>query len=346
MAFRPVRLVTYLWRLTAARLAGALALLMGVYVLIDSIESASYARLHVAAVIAAYPFKLPLVTAHIAPLACTLAVLLTFGTLHRRGEWDAAAAAGIGPFPLLAGLAAIPFAVAVAAVPLVHALAPLALARFEARTSAPHEGGGGTWWTREGRTLVRWGDSGGDPTALLAIERGRDGGAMSWRGQCGRGKVCAWRRGGRWIEGAPEPAPKSPRGPARAPQPSAYGFVGASLASPALGALARDLEAHGQSAHALRAELALRTAVAAGAAIVPALALALAFACGLRRDTRLVGLGLVTAATYWAALAVAWNGAVLGAISPTWVSAGVPAAFAAATIVLSVRIVTGSSRAR
>ena len=63
MAILPVRLVAYVQRLAAARLVGAFALLLGIYVLIDAIESASAAGLPLAAIAAAYPFKLPLVAA-------------------------------------------------------------------------------------------------------------------------------------------------------------------------------------------------------------------------------------------------------------------------------------------
>ena len=348
MAIRPVRLVVYLWRLALVRLAGAFALLLGVYVLVDAIESASFARLPLATIMAAYPFKLPLVAAHVAPLACTLSTLLALGALKRRGEWDAAAAAGISPLPLLAGLVAIPFTIALAALPLVHDLAPVSLARFEQRTSNPGvRAAAASWWATEGHALVKWSDGDGDPRIDVAVERGEDGRATSWRGACREGRACrSWHRGG-WSSGTS--LPSSARGagkPARAPSPSSYGFVGASLTSSEIGGLARDLEAHGQSAHALRAELALRTAVAAGAAIVPALALILAFAFGTARETRLVGLSLVTAAAYWVTLATAWNGAALGALSPVWVYAGVPAAFVAVTAVVSARSFTWASRAR
>jgi len=348
MAIRPVRLVLYLWRLALARLAGAFALLLGVYVLVDAIESASSSRLPMAAILAAYPFKLPLVAAHVAPLACALSALLALGALKRRGEWDAAAAAGIPPFPLLAGLAAIPCAIALAALPVVHELAPESLARFEQGTSSLEvDAAARTWWAREGRALVRWRDTGGDPRIDVAIERGERGRAISWRRACPQGRACRSGRDGAWIDG-PEPT-SSAHGvgtPARAPAPSSYGFVGASLTSSEIRSLARDLEAQGQGTHALRAELALRTAVAAGAAIVPALALVLAFAFGTARETRLVGLGLLTAAAYWVALAVAWNGAALGALSPAWVFAGVPAAFAAVTAAVAARAFVRSTGAR
>jgi len=348
MAACPVRLMVYLWRLVLARLAGAFVLLLGVYVLIDAIESASSARLPLVMIMAAYPFKLPLVAAHVAPLACTLSVLLAFGALKRRGEWDAAAAAGIPPLPLLAGLGAIPCAFALAALPLVHDLAPVSLARFEQRISN-HDvrAVARYWWATEGRALVKWSDGDGDPRIDVAIERGEDGRATSWRGACRKGRACSlWHRGG-WSSGTSLPSSAGGAGkPARAPAPSSYGFVGASLRSSEIRGLARVLEAHGQSAHALSAELALRTAVAAGAAIVPALALVLAFAFGTARETRLVGLGLLTAAAYWVTLATVWNGAALGALSPVWVFAGVPVAFAVVTAVVSARSFTWASRAR
>ena len=344
MVILPVRIVTYLWRLAAVRLVGAFALLLGVYVLIDAIETASSARLPVTAIAAVYLFKLPLVAAHVAPLACAFSVLLAYGVFKRRGEWDAAAAAGIGPLAMLAGLAAIPLAIALAAIPLVHAFAPWSLARFEEETSASSAGAAGTWWARDGRALVKWQDADGDPPTGIAIERGPDGRATSWRGACRGGQVCTWQREVGWREGGTVSATVGFKEPARAPRPSAYGFGGASLASSEIRDLARDLETHGQNAHALRAELALRTAVAAGVAIVPALALALAFAFGTSRDTRLVGVGLVAAAAYWFVLAAAWNGVALGALSPLWVSAGVPGAFAAGAAAVSLRIAVRSSR--
>jgi lipopolysaccharide export LptBFGC system permease protein LptF len=349
MPIRPVRLVVYLWRLALVRLAGVFALLLGVYVLIDAIESASSARLPLAAILTAYPFKLPLVAAHVAPLACTLSVLLAFGALRRRGEWDAAAAAGIPPIRLLAGLVAIPCAIALAALPLVHRLAPASLARFEQRTSSDPERRGAprSWWAAEGRALIKWRSADGDPRIDIAIERGEDGRAISWRGACPEGRVCGAWRGGVWRTGSLPPSSALGAGkPSRAPSPSSYGFVGASLTSSEIRDLARDLEASGQGAHALRAELALRTAVAAGTAIVPALALILAFAFGTARETRLVGVGLVTAAAYWVALATAWNGAALGVLSPAWVFAGVPIAFAVVTAAVTARVFVRFTAAR
>ena len=171
------------------------------------------------------------------------------------------------------------------------------------------------------------------------IGRGEDGRATAWRPGNDDGKARSWRRDGGWSEegGATAQTPGA-SGPVRAPRPSSYGFVGASLASSDLRALARDLDAHGQGTHPLRAELALRTAVAAGAAIVPILALVLAYAFGVARDVRLVALGILAAAAYWIALAVAWNGAAQGALSPLWVSAGVPLLFAVFAAAVSLRI--------
>lgn len=343
MPFRQGRLTLYIWRLVATRLAGTFALLLGVYVLIDAIESASSARLTFGALAAAYPFKLPIVVAHVAPLACALSVLLAFGALRRRGEWDAAAAAGIGPLGLLGGLVAIPFAVAVAVLPLVNAFAPWSLARFEARTSAPAADPSGSWWDRDAIALVRWRDARGGPRREVEIERAGDGTVVSWRGPCGEGAPCSWRRGDGWSSGGAAPATAGERTPARTPRPGSYGLVGASLASSEIRVLSRELEEHGRSADALRAELALRNAVAVGAGLVPALALVLAFALGTVRDTRLVGLGIATAAAYWLALATAWNGAALGALSSFWVSLGVPALFAACTVAVSLRIAAGAT---
>jgi lipopolysaccharide export LptBFGC system permease protein LptF len=332
MAARGLRLITYLWRLELQRFAAAFALLLGVYVLIDAVESASAARLALGRIATAYPLKLPLVAAHVAALACTLGTLLTLGVLRRRGEWDAAAAAGISPLKMIVGLAAVPLVVALISLPLVHALAPRSMARYEAMTAGiTPAAAADAWWSRDGERLSKWREEGGAPRERVAIERDGDGRAIRWRGACGPERECAWSRAGGWGDGGvgAMPARGGEAAPKRVPAPGAYGFVGGSLASAELSALSADLERQGQSASALRAELSLRTALAVGAFVVPVLALAFALVLGASRATRLVALGLLVGAAYWLTLAAAWNGAAAGALPAAWVSLGVPCAFAA-----------------
>ena len=333
MSPRGVRLLTYASRVAMVRTAGAFALLLGTYVLIDAVESASAAGVSLARVASLYPLKLPLVAAHVAPVAAALGAVLALGALKRAGEWDAAAAAGVGPTSLLAGLAVLPIAFAVAAVPLVRVGAPRSLARYEAGTFAPAvRASAAARWIRDGARVVQVrGDGANQTRVAVELERGADGRVIAWLGPCGVGDArCAWRRDTGWSRsGATKEA--APIGAiATAPAPSAYGLVGASLTSAELSALADRIEAQGQPASGLRAEAALRTAVAAACAVVPALALLLAMAFGTTRAARLVGLGLGATAAYWIALSLAWNGALGGALSPRWVDLGVPLVFAAA----------------
>jgi hypothetical protein len=330
---RGFRLFAYAWRVALVRAAGAFALLLGMYVLVDGVESASAARVSLSRMASLYPYKLPLIAAHVAPVAVSIAVVLGLGALRRRGEWDAAAAAGIAPRAMLGGLLAVPFACALAAVPLVHSAAPLALARYEAGTfpaAAPRIEG--RHWLRDGRRLERVRDT--RPGAALEIEIERDDGgrALAWDGPCGDGeRRCSWRRAGAWEKsGGPERRAVLPREIPREPVPTAYGLVGASLTSARLAALAGALERQGQTAFGLKAERSLRTALAAACAIVPALALLLAIASGTTRDARLVGIGLGAAALYWLALSLAWNGASSGALCARWVDTGVPLSMAIA----------------
>jgi lipopolysaccharide export LptBFGC system permease protein LptF len=330
---RGCRLLRYLFRIVLVRAALAAAILVAMYVIIDTVESASSARVPLARIAALYLFKLPQIAVHVAPVAAALAVVLALGALERRGERDAAAAAGLGPGFLLVGLVAVPCALAVAVLPLAHELAPRALSRFEegafprdARRTATS-----SRWIRDGaRFVLLEGSAEGAERALVALERGADGRTVSWSGPCGEGaRRCGWRRERGWLDrGGGDTAAPAARSASREPAPTTYGLVGTSLTSAELLELSDRLDAQGQSSCALRAELALRNAAAAACVIVPVLALLLALASGTSRDTRLVGIAIASAAAYWLALSLAWNGAVACAVSPSWIDVGVPLAFA------------------
>lgn len=339
MPFRGLRLARYVSRLVLVRAAGAAAVLTAMYVLVDGVESASFAGASPARVAALYLFKLPAVAVHVAPVAAALATVLALGALVRRGELDAAAAAGLGPGFLVCGLVAVPCALSALLLPTAHVLAPRALSRFERGLSpggAPREPATDRRWVRLGSAFALVDGSGGESDRpVVLIDRREDGRAASWSGPCGPGgERCRWTSDGGWLPPGSGLPPSLPAiGAVREPPPSAFGIVGASLTSGELRALSSRLEARGRPSTALRAELALRNAIAAACVIVPALSLLLALGTGTSRDTRLVGIAVASAAAYWLALSLAWNAALSGAISPGWIDAGVPAAFGAAIAV-------------
>lgn len=336
-----LRLLLYAFRTALLRAAGAAAILTAMYVVVDTVESASSAGVPLSRVAALYAFKLPQIAVHVAPVAAALAVVLALGALERRGERVAAAAAGLGPGFLIAGLLAVPCGLAALVLPLAHELAPRALARFEhgAFPEGARDGTGGSRWIRDGaRFVMLEGSPGGGERAEISMVRGDDGRAASWSGPCREGGAgrCSWSAGSGWRDsGAEDPARGGIEAP-RAPGPTAYGLVGASLTSGELRALSARLDALGQSSCALRAELALRNAVAAACVVVPVLALLLALAARTSRDTRLVGIAVAAAGAYWLALSLAWNGAIGCAVSPAWVDLGVPLGFACAIAVAAV----------
>jgi hypothetical protein len=64
-------------------------------------------------------------------------------------------------------------------------------------------------------------------------------------------------------------------------------------------------------------------------ALLPLLGLLLAVASELGRASALSGLALALGVGYWLFTAVAWNGAVAGAWSASWICPGVAVVFAA-----------------
>jgi len=321
-----LRLDRYLVSLVALRSAGALLAACAIYASIDLVEATSLSEVPAADVLAAYPLRIPSVAAQVLPVALVLGVLLSVASSRGRGEWDALLSAGLSPGRLGAGLLAVPLAGAALAAALSHVLAPVALARYGELTSVGSSGprGGASSWAADGRSLRRV-----DPGGALILERDGEGRAVSVRLDGGReGRTQEWRRSGGWVSdqarGGAEPRYAPPGGAPERPDM----LAGAALTTCRLEALAARLESEGASAADLRAQSALRTALAAACFLAPLLGLGLTLRGAESRPTRLAALGLAVSAAYWLGIAVAWNGAVAGAWSPKWVSLGVAGVFA------------------
>jgi len=334
-----LRLHRYLASLTLVRAAGALVLVCGVYASIDLVEAGSLASVPGGELLTAYPLKLPGIAAQMLPLALLFGVLLALSRLRRGGEWDALRSAGLSPLRASVGLIAVPVLGALLALPLVEWLGPIGLARFQDAAGITSAGDNAQpQWTRTAGGALR--RSAGSREPAISIERDAEGRVLAYR----RGDA-AWRRGAGW--GAAEPQRSGPPGVSgeTASMPAAGALAGAELTRPALERAIDALEVTGRDASALLAQGALRVALVAGCLLAPLLGLLIALRSEEDRASRLIALGLAVGAAYWLAVAVAWNGAVLGAWSARWVSIGAPILFLAVVSVLTVTVLRAGSRA-
>jgi lipopolysaccharide export LptBFGC system permease protein LptF len=331
-----LRLQRYLAAVTLPRAGGALLLICLVYGSIDLVEAGSLTEVEAGELLLAYPAKLPAIAAQMLPLALLFGVLLAVSSLRRGGEWDALRSAGLSPVRLSPGLLAIPLLGTVLAVPLVEWLGPRGIEHYQASVGwgSSGEEERGRWTVSAGGSLVRL-DGGGAPQ--ISIGRDADGRVVEYRIAGAR----VWRRGAGWSSEAASIASPSDPGQAGAASAGLGQPAGAELTRADLERIVDDLERSGQDASALVSQGALRIALIAACLLVPLLGLLLAFGWNEGRASRLIALGLAVGAAYWLAVATAWNGAVLGAWSALWISAGVPVAFAVLSLLAGVRAVRG-----
>jgi lipopolysaccharide export LptBFGC system permease protein LptF len=109
---------------------------------------------------------------------------------------------------------------------------------------------------------------------------------------------------------------------------SGTGLLGDSLTVPDLFKAIPLAAKRGLNAAPLKAEVALRGALIAACIVLPLLCLGMSIGRETSAASRLLGIGIAAAATYWLCLAIAWNSAVAGILEPYWVYAVVPLLFA------------------
>ncbi|MCP4601019.1 MAG: LptF/LptG family permease [Proteobacteria bacterium] len=323
-----MRVTRYLAMSVFIRSSLALVLLAVVYMAIDFVEASSWPGASLGRLVSLYVFRLPMIISQILPLALTLGVLLALASSRSRGEWNAMRSIGISPFGLSTRLLIVPFLGMCFSTLLLAQLAPRALAVWQSGFDpALSVAVSNSHWCKGGRQIVQEESPLGFRTV---IERRPDGSPLLWA-RAGAGvsdaETLVWRQANGWQEEAPQELDAAQCAAVTKKEilnDSHTSLPGASLTLVELGIAISQSEKRGISTAPLRAELALRIALIAACLIVPLLGLGLSLAGEESRSTRLVGRGIIAATAFWLSLAVAWNGAVVGAWSPTWVSVGIP----------------------
>ncbi len=315
------RITLYIARNVLVRSVQTLSLLIIIYAAIDFVEASSAASTDFTRALVLYPFRLPMIVAQVSPLALSFGMLLALAASRTNGEWDALRAAGISPLRTVGAFLIVPLLAVFALSPLVAHVAPKSLSAWQAGLDprsprlTPTPG-----WCRQNERLIR---NPGPSIPSVAIERDPDGLPISWAELRSTPRV--WQRGRGWFVGQSselEPAPCAAIGEKTT---TVHGAPpGAALGLTELTSAIAEATRMGFDVSPLRAELALRVALAVSCVILPLLCLGIALLGEEHRATRLTARGVVVAAVFWFVLSAAWNGAVLDVWSPDWLSIGVP----------------------
>ncbi|MCP4676264.1 MAG: LptF/LptG family permease [Deltaproteobacteria bacterium] len=320
-----MRITRYLAGNVLTRSVLTLALVVTVYAAIDFVETSSLHDAPLTQLLFYYPLRIPMIVSQVLPLALSLGVLLALASSRSRGEWDAMRAAGISPAILAKSLLVIPLVGVLVSLPILAEIAPRALLAWhsgfiqDASKSIPLPS-----WCKEGSNLIK--EAGPNGTHII-IGRSTEGSPLLWtRSDPTFPKGDVWRPEHGW-QLADVRKPHIARCSSldeRVRLTSSMSLPGASLTVKQLLAATSKARSKGLRDAPLRAEMALRIALAAACLIVPLLGLGFGLLGEESRSTRLVARGLIGAAVFWLSLAAAWNGASLGAWSPNWVAIGVP----------------------
>jgi lipopolysaccharide export LptBFGC system permease protein LptF len=334
-----MRITRYLAFNVLTRSVAALALFVVVYSAVDFVEVSSQlrsignlagARGHLR-LFAQYPLRLPMIAAHVLPLSLMIGVQTALSSFRRRGEWNALCSAGLSPIRLAVCLLIIPFIGAFVSSALLAEVSPTALGMWES-SFGPNKEGPINSWCEKGNLLIKEEDEAGFG---LAVERDLNGAPIYYSARS-KSRADTWTLDNGWQIGTSHKDSAACGTSARKRAASLLDLQGASLTSKDLGAAILQSENRGWETAPLKAEAALRIALAAACLAVPLLSLGLGLGGGEPRATRLVGRGVAAAAVFWLFLATAWNGAVVGAWSPVWVSVAVPLIFFATGFVLVI----------
>ncbi len=325
-----MRITRYLAGNVLTRSVSTLALLVTVYAAIDFVETSSLHDEPLSHLLFAYPFRIPMIISQVMPLALALGVLLALASSRSRGEWDAMRAAGISPFSLAKNLLIVPLLGVLVSMPILAEIAPRALLAWRsgfvqgASKQAALPG-----WCKEDSNLVKEADSTG---THIVIGRSGDGSPLSWtRSDPAIPSGSVWQPEQGWRSKDVRKLRTTRCSPLdeRVQLNASMSLPGASLSVKQLLAATSAARSKGLQDAPLRAELALRIALAAACLIVPLLGLGLGLLGEESRSTRLVARGLIAAAVFWLSLVAVWNGASLGVWSPNWVAVGVPLFYSA-----------------
>ena len=302
-----------------------LALLLGLFTVIDFVELRSLGA-PTGILFASYGLKIPSIVVLLLPPAAAVSIALHTAALRRTGEWDAMHSLGISHLSTLLRLLAVPVFFGGLSFALSAWGAPPAAARFEAALRSHEQSSSTTCegrWTRQSVGYARFDCDGRPDIVIETNDRGVPVGRFDRVSPSGRD----WEAFPPSASSIEEIRRAMTRFARPVPLPSTNLLAGQSMT---LGALAQSIgeaERAGLSAGPLRAERALRIAVAAACVAVPALLLALLLLFPTENAWRSAAAAVLIIAIYWVVAAVVWTSVSVGLCSELTLSIGVPSVF-------------------